>query len=145
VRFPLNRRAALTVAVLTSLAAPGCAEKHASTDSRPKVVQVTERDFRISAPRRISAGDVVLSVKNRGPDDHELILVKAGRSALPYRADGLTVDEDAVKRSTVDSLPPGAPGTSRTLRVHLTPGRYVVFCNMAGHHLGGMDRKLEVR
>jgi uncharacterized cupredoxin-like copper-binding protein len=145
VQSPLHRRAALTLAVLTSLAAPGCGGKRATTEGSPQVVQVTERDFRISAPKLVSAGDVVLSVKNRGPDDHELILVRAGESQLPYRADGLTVDEDAIERSTVDSLPPGAPGVSRTMRVRLTPGRYVLLCNMAGHHLGGMDRKLEVR
>jgi uncharacterized cupredoxin-like copper-binding protein len=144
VRSPLRCRAALTLAVLTSLAAPGCGARHASTEGRPKVVPVTERDFHISAPERISAGDVVLSVKNRGPDDHELILVKAGRSPLAYRADGLTIDEDAVERSTAGSLGPGAPGTRR-LRVHLTPGRYLLICNMAGHYIGGMDRKLEVR
>lgn len=143
-RSPLHRRAALTLAILTSLAVPGCGQRHASTGGRPEVVPVTERDFHISAPKRIPAGDVVLSVKNRGPDDHELILVKAGRSHLPYRADGMTVDEDAVERSTVGALEPGAPGTRR-LRVRLTPGRYLLLCNMAGHYIGGMDRKLEVR
>jgi hypothetical protein len=145
VRSPLRRRAALTLALLTSLAATGCGNKGARTEHRAKVIKVTERDFRISAPKRISAGDAVLSIDNRGPDDHELIVVRAGKSRLPYRADGLTVDEDAIERSTVDSLPPGAPGATRTMRVHLTPGRYVLICNMAGHHLGGMERKLEVR
>jgi uncharacterized cupredoxin-like copper-binding protein len=30
------------------------------------------------------------------------------------------------------------------LHLHLTPGRYVLFCNMAGHYLGGMHRTLVV-
>jgi uncharacterized cupredoxin-like copper-binding protein len=145
VRSPLQRRAALTLAVLATLAAPACGEKKpALTEGRPKVVSVTERDFHISAPRRVSPGDVVLSVKNHGPDDHELIVAKVGRSQLPYRADGLTMDEDAAERSIVGALEPGEPGTRR-LRVRLTPGRYVLLCNMSGHYLGGMDRKLEVR
>lgn len=131
--------------LVTGLAAAGCGGERAQTARRPNVVRVTERDFRISAPKRIAAGDVALSVENRGPDDHELILVRVDRSPLPFRADGFTIDEDAVQRSTLDSLPPGAPGSRRTLRVRLTPGRYVLFCNMAGHFLGGMDRKLEVR
>jgi uncharacterized cupredoxin-like copper-binding protein len=114
------------------------------TEGRAKVIRVTERDFHISAPKRTSAGEVVLSVKNRGPDDHELIVVKAGRSHLPFREDGLTIDEDAVERSIAGALEPGEPGMRR-LRVRLTPGRYVLFCNMAGHYLGGMDHELEVR
>ena len=144
-RPPLQRRAALALAILASLAAPACAEKKPPlTEGSPKVVHVNERDFHISAPKKLSPGDVVLSVKNRGPDDHELIVVKVGRSHLPYRPDGLTVDEDAAERSTVGALEPGEPGTRR-LRVSLTPGHYVLICNMSGHHLGGMDRELEVR
>jgi hypothetical protein len=145
VRPPLQRRAALALAVLATLAISACAEeKPALTGGGPKVVHVSERDFHISAPRKLSPGDVVLSVKNRGPDDHELIVAKVGRSHLPYRRDGLTIDEDAVERSIVGALEPGEPGTRR-LRVRLTPGHYVLICNMSGHYLGGMDRDLEVR
>jgi uncharacterized cupredoxin-like copper-binding protein len=31
------------------------------------------------------------------------------------------------------------------MRVHLTPGRYVLYCNMSGHFLGGMHTLLVVR
>jgi uncharacterized cupredoxin-like copper-binding protein len=31
------------------------------------------------------------------------------------------------------------------VRAHLTPGRYVLFCNMSGHYLAGMRRVLVVR
>jgi uncharacterized cupredoxin-like copper-binding protein len=43
------------------------------------------------------------------------------------------------------SLEPGASGDVRDLQVHLTSGRYVLFCNMSGHYLGGMHRVLVVR
>jgi uncharacterized cupredoxin-like copper-binding protein len=33
----------------------------------------------------------------------------------------------------------------RTLRLKLTPGRYVFFCNMAGHYLGGMRHEVVVQ
>jgi len=106
---------------------------------------VSEWDFHISAPKHVSPGDLALSVTNDGPDDHELIVVRANNPHLPLRADGLTVDEDRLRPATVGTLEPGGPGALRQLRVHLSPGRYVFFCNMAGHYLGGMHAELVVR
>ena len=145
-RSPLYRRTALTLAVLASLAGSACGEKRASSEGAARVVQVTERDFAISAPDRIPAGDVELVVHNKGPDDHELIVVREGETHLPFRSDDVTLDEEAAEKSKsiAGALEPGEPGTRR-LRVHLTPGRYVLFCNMSGHYLGGMDRDLEVQ
>ena len=37
-----------------------------------------------------------------------------------------------------------AAGTVGTLPLTLAPGRYVFFCNMDGHYLGGMHAVLEV-
>jgi uncharacterized cupredoxin-like copper-binding protein len=110
-----------------------------------KVVHITERDFHISAPRRIRPGLVRIEVTNDGPDLHELIVVRDPKAApLPIRADGLTVDEDALDPETVGSLEPGAPGSVRALTLRLRPGRYEIFCNMAGHYLGGMHAVLLV-
>ena len=106
---------------------------------------MTERDFRISAaPTRVAAGDVVLSVRNRGPEQHEFIVVRASGAALPLRVDGVTVDEDALKAAKVGALEPGTPDSLRELRLRLAPGRYELFCNMAGHYLGGMHTELVV-
>lgn len=108
-------------------------------------VRVTERDFSISAPKLVSAGDLRLQVRNNGPDAHELIVVRAGRGPLPLRSDGLTVDEAALTRRKVGTVEPGTAGSARVLKLHLAPGRYVLFCNMAGHYLGGMHTLLVVR
>ena len=43
----------------------------------------------------------------------------------------------------VAALEPDEAGKTRYLRVNLTPGRYELFCNMAGHYLGGMHRKVD--
>ena len=84
-------------------------------------------------------------VHNKGPEAHELLVVRATSSHLPLRPDGLTVDEETLKRAIVGVLEPGSPGSVRQLLLHLRPGRYIVFCNMSGHFLAGMHRELVVQ
>jgi hypothetical protein len=115
----------------------------AEGSSRAPVIEVAVKDFHIEIPAVLPAGDAVLRVHNAGPDDHELILVRSG-GELPVRADGITVDEDALEASIAGILEPGAPGSTRDLHVHLVPGRYEVLCNMAGHLLGGMRVSVSV-
>jgi hypothetical protein len=107
-------------------------------------VRVTERDFRISVPRHLSAGDHVFSVLNKGPVNHELIVIRIKDGRLPLRRDNVTVNEDALERDTVGVLEPGPPGATRKVSLHLTAGRYEFLCNMAGHYLGGMRRTVVV-
>jgi uncharacterized cupredoxin-like copper-binding protein len=131
------------VAVVAALAA-ACGSTAEVAGPDVHTVRITESDFRVKAPRRLPAGRTVLSVVNRGPDDHELIVVRARGNRLPLRDDGLTVDEDALEPVTLGTLEPGEPKSVRVLRVTLTPGRYVLLCNMAGHFFGGMHTQLVV-
>jgi hypothetical protein len=108
------------------------------------VVRVTERDFRITAPRHVRSGDLLLSVRNRGPDAHELIVVRDRSTRLPLRRDGSTVSEEKLEPVIAGALEPGHPHSVRKLRLHLAPGTYELFCNMSGHYLGGMHTKLVV-
>src|SRR5882724_11344669 len=86
------------LALALALAVAGCTTGEARAAMRARSVTVTESDFRISvAPAHISSGDVDVSVTNRGPTSHELILVRSRRGALPLRADGITIDEDALE------------------------------------------------
>jgi uncharacterized cupredoxin-like copper-binding protein len=55
------------------------------------------------------------------------------------------VDEGAIDRRLAGQIPGAAPDSHRVLRLRLAPGRYVLFCNMAGHYLGGMQAQLVVR
>src|SRR5690348_112079 len=131
---------ALVAAVLVA----GCASSAGPAANGPTAASVTERDFRIAAPRHVKAGDVTLSVRNRGPVAHELIVVKLSGSALPMRRDGMTVDEEAVEKRTALALEPQRAGTVSRVRLQLSPGRYALFCNMAGHYRGGMHTVLDV-
>jgi hypothetical protein len=131
-------------AVLAAVLLAGCGGGQNAT-GRARVVGVTERDFKISAPKRLASGDIVLRAHNQGPDEHELIVARIGPLGLPLRSDGLTLNEEALEHSEAGVLEPGAPGSERALEVKLSPGRYIFFCNMAGHYMGGMHTEVVVQ
>jgi uncharacterized cupredoxin-like copper-binding protein len=109
------------------------------------VLQITERDFQIKAPKVVRAGRFLLQARNRGPDTHELLVVRFTGKRLPLRSDGLTVDEDALESATAVIIEGFERGNDRKARIHLSPGRYVLLCNMSGHYLGGMHATVTVR
>jgi uncharacterized cupredoxin-like copper-binding protein len=137
------RNAARCTALLSLLGVVvGCGASGAKSAHAP-TVRVTVQDFRIKAPKRVPAGDVVFLVQNKGPDAHEFIVVRSDQR-LPLRKDDVTADEDAFEKLTVGVLEPGAPGSVRKLRVRLERGHYELLCNMSGHYLGGMRTEIEV-
>jgi hypothetical protein len=133
----------LTLVVLPVLVVVGCANSDTGLRVSGSLVRVSEKDFRIVVtPDHIPAGETELVVRNQGPDTHELIVVRSHRSRLPLRLDGLTVDEEAVGAvATVEGVAPERVGR---VRLRLAPGRYEVFCNMAGHFMAGMHSELVV-
>jgi uncharacterized cupredoxin-like copper-binding protein len=146
---PFKRQWTVVVSGLALIVLSGCSGRQSAQRDAAKPVTVTERDFRISVDGRsrrqqLASGDTRFAVSNRGPDTHELLVVRTNGSRLPLRTDGLTVDEEAVKSATVATLDGREAGTAERLRVHLAPGRYVLLCNMAGHYLGGMHVELVV-
>jgi uncharacterized cupredoxin-like copper-binding protein len=128
-----------TVLVVRAHAAPR------SSVAGATAIRVTEQYFHISAPKQVSSGDLVVTVTNKGPGDHELLVVRTPTGQLPLRSDGLTVNEEKLTAALEPSLEPAVPGTVRTLRLHLLPGRYLFICNMAGHYMSGMHSTLVVR
>lgn len=142
-----SRRSIALACVLLPLLATGCGSVRAVAGGQ-RPIAVTERDFKISIPSSLPAGEVTLRVHNLGPDRHEFIAARVaadGRASLPLRRDGLTLNEEKLASSEVGELEPGQPGSLRTLHLHLAPGRYVFFCNMAGHFLGGMHQEVVVQ
>jgi len=137
--------ARLLTAAVVGLLVAGCGVGHRLAVPA-RVVDVTERDFAIKVSQRnVAAGTVVFRATNRGPDAHELIIARVHRVQLPLRTDGLTVSEEGLEKSIVGTLEPGQPNSVRELRVRLAPGRYVLFCNMFGHFMGGMRADVVVR
>jgi hypothetical protein len=121
----------------------GWSRAPASAGGAP-LVRIGERDFHITAPKSIPAGRVRLRIHNAGPDTHELLLVRI-KGSLPLRPDHLTVDEDALEPLHPVTVEGMERGHGDEVRVKLPPGRYVLFCNMAGHYLSGMHATVIVR
>jgi len=139
------RLAGVGVLASLSLLAGGCGS-NAHAPKGATLVGINERDYHIGAQRQdLRAGLVDFAVDNHGPDAHELIVVRAQGAQLPLRTDGLTVNEEALQHDEAGSLEPGQPGGVRHLLLRLAPGRYVLFCNMSGHFMGGMHTELVVR
>src|SRR5262245_40720329 len=135
---------AIGLAVVLAAVLAGCGGATGHAGGQARILDVTEKDFKIDAPARVRAGDVLIRSHNKGPDDHELIVVRLDGKTLPLRRDGITIDEDALEQEQAGALEPFRHNTVAELRVRLTPGRYELFCNMAGHYFGGMHRVLQV-
>jgi uncharacterized cupredoxin-like copper-binding protein len=135
-----HRRALLLLGVAPFLLV-ACIEKTPSGSP----VDVTLKDFDMSpATQTARAGDVVFHVNNQAPITHEFVVVHTNlpADALPIGPDGLSVNEDWL--SPVGELDEVTAGDTGLLPLDLPPGRYVFFCNLEGHYLGGMHGVLEV-
>lgn len=96
-----------------------------------------------------NAGTVRISAPNRGQLPHELVLLKTNQSpgSLPTLSNG-EVDEEGLEAKGVES--PGEiedvdPGKTKSAALKLTPGKYVMICNLPGHYKQGMYGTLTVK
>jgi uncharacterized cupredoxin-like copper-binding protein len=86
----------------------------------------------------VKPGKVVFNVKNISTgEDHELLLATVDSpDALPMDASGARVDEDKLKG--LKELGDVHPGKGRSTTLTLKAGKYLLFCNEAGHFKAGM-------
>ena len=111
------------------------------------VVPVDLANFKITVPAHVHGGLVKFELTSVGPTMHEFNEVRTDRapSALPLAADGTVDDQNPhadfdhlAEREGVDI------GSHASLVVRLTPGHYVVYCNMYGHYQAGMSAEVTV-
>src|SRR5689334_3237123 len=116
---PLAGRLLCAAAIAAAAAlGGGCAGSNAHAGGAGSALNVFERDFHISAPVYVRAGEVRLAIHNQGPDRHELIVVREDGDRLPLRADGLTVNEERLKPQTAGNIEPSPPLAVRDLTLH---------------------------
>ena len=119
--------------------APAAAPQAAPQPAVPtKDLRVGMGEFFYSpATATAAAGKVSISAINQGSVMHELVLARTNLPAggLPTLADG-SVDEEAL--NSPGEIPDVAAGATKSTKLNLAPGRYVMFCNLPGHYQGGM-------
>ena len=106
----------------------------------------------IPEPREVPAGDVYIRVKNNGEEPHDFVII---RSDLPHdqlpELDGW-IREDRI--DVVGHLVVWEPGSQASGLFTLTPGNYVVICNIVekepsgeieSHYVQGMHNSLTVK
>ncbi len=94
----------------------------------------------------VKAGTVTFAVSNTSKEMvHEMVLspIKSDKVALPYDKAAQKVDEDAAGHlGEVAELEPGKSGA---LTIDLKPGKYILYCNIAGHYVLGMWTLITVK
>jgi uncharacterized cupredoxin-like copper-binding protein len=103
-------------------------------------------------PATVPAGPVSLRARNTGMMIHEVMVVPLGAGHSPGQlAIGVNgqVDESASLAEASRSCGPDdgdgiLPATTGWTTVTLTPGRYELLCNIAGHYGAGMYTELDV-
>jgi uncharacterized cupredoxin-like copper-binding protein len=102
-----------------------------SSSSSGTTVDVTAADFSLKPNvSSAKAGTVSFKVHNTGGFGHEMVVVKVARASdLPTKPDG-EVNEDAIPAAIRMGEVAGVlPGQTKTLKLKLAAGKYVLFCN----------------
>jgi uncharacterized cupredoxin-like copper-binding protein len=95
------------------------------------------------------AGPTTIEAPNEGKMEHELVLFKSEMdpAKLPTDANG-EVDEEKLDESSeaeeIGEIADVEPGDTKSEEFDLTPGKYVMFCNLPGHYAQGMYGTLTV-
>ena len=108
--------------------------------------EVVLKDNVVTAPTTLAAGTATLRVRNEGTQLHQLLVI-----GLPP---GVTAEQEIAwfqggSRGKRPGIPSGGvlqlpAGERVSTTLSLRPGRYLLLCTVAGHHLVGMFALVEV-
>lgn len=94
------------------------------------------------------AGSVTISAPNDGKTKHELVLFKTDDDPASLPLAGGEVDEEAMEKQgaeLVGEIEDVEPGQTKDASFDLTPGEYVMFCNLPAHYEQGMYGSFTVK
>jgi uncharacterized cupredoxin-like copper-binding protein len=124
------------ILVLTALAANEAAGRGVAT-----TVRVTEKEWSVKpVPASAKPGKVTFVLKNAGKLDHELVVVKTKLAPAKLPVKGTKASE----AGRVGKIPPVKPGATKRITLALKAGKYVLFCNIAGHYKSGQRGGFQV-
>lgn len=93
------------------------------------------------------AGKILIEAPNEGSVEHELVVFKTNMDPAKLPTDsGGGVDEEKLDEVAEEAgeVPDVEAGETKSGNFELTPGKYVIFCNLPGHYAQGMYGTLTV-
>ena len=97
-------------------------------------------------PKAVPHGNVRFNVTNLASNlVHEVIVARITdeNQLLPYDQSRNKVDVEGVQ--TLGSVAEIDPNKSASLTLDLKPGKYLLYCNVAGHYMAGMWTVIDVQ
>lgn len=129
---------------------PSALSSPPTAQEAPKVtkINVTAKEmlFQLSSATA-PAGPVAFVVKNEGKKPHEFVVLKNDFTHKKFPLKGGNLIEDAKGFKNVGEINESQlkSGTTQTLQLNLTPGRYLLVCNLPGHFQAGMKTEFTVK
>jgi len=126
----------------------GASQTEAAAGGGGETVKIKMGDF-FFAPKNATAkaGKTTIEAPNEGAVEHELVLFKTNKNPakLPTEANG-GVDEEKLDQEAEEAgeIADVEAGESKSEEFTLTPGNYVMFCNVPGHYAQGMYGTVKV-
>jgi uncharacterized cupredoxin-like copper-binding protein len=124
------------------------AETEAAAAPTAQSIEIKMGEFFFD-PKNATAkvGPTTIEAPNIGQTEHELVLFKSDMNPanLPTEGNG-AVDEEKLDKVAEEAgeIPDVEAGESKSEEFELTPGKYVMFCNLPGHYAAGMYGTLTV-
>ena len=97
-------------------------------------------------PKLAAPGHVRFDVTNLASNlVHEVLVARISddNQLLPYDQSRNKVDEEGVQ--TLGSVSEIDPNKTASLTLDLKPGKYLLYCNVAGHYMAGMWTVIDVK
>ena len=129
---------------------PSTMSSPVKSQETPKVtkINVTAKEmlFQLSSATA-PAGLVEFVVKNEGQKPHEFVVLKNDFTDKKLPLKGGNLAEDAKGLKNVGELNESklTSGATQILQLNLTPGRYLLVCNLPGHFQAGMKTEFTVK
>ena len=139
-------KCAMPGAALGLLALLAASAAHADTTIQVKLTGESHEKMGAELSQStVPAGPTEFVVTNAAAKSgHEAVVIKLAHKGETLTVDPATDRVDEKKLKSLGEVSKLKPGQSGTLKVNLTPGDYMVFCNYKGHYTAGMWAPLTV-
>ncbi len=143
----MRARSTPFLAVLSGLLLAGCAgdgDPGGGGKAEASEVRVIMSDFQFALDTgMVVPGSVTFRVENAGNVVHEVAVFRTDLEASDIPVDGDRIVESVPGLEEIGEVD-AEPGHANVVTMDLSPGRYMLICNVPGHFQNGMWSVLEV-